>query len=90
MRPRLLAISPRPSRNREAGDRPLRSSRRDQVRSAIPAWQTEKPGRRLQRRRRHFVGISTATFSLPDQLMGSTGRRVYRDREVCRVAHLMM
>jgi surface polysaccharide O-acyltransferase-like enzyme len=22
--------------------------------------------------------------------MGSTGRRVYRHREVCRVAHLMM
>jgi hypothetical protein len=34
---------------------------------------------------------STVTFSLPDQLMGSPGhRRVYRHREVCRVAHLMV
>jgi len=39
----------------------------------------------------YIVGKSTATFSLPDQLMGSPGhRRVYRHREVCRVAYLMV
>jgi hypothetical protein len=38
-----------------------------------------------------IVGKSTATFSLPDQLMGSPGRRrLYRHREVCGVAHLMV